>query len=263
MTEKTSSQQRDSECSGSGDLDYPVVRRLGHRLNHLYQWALACADYDDIWDLCCDHGRLGLHLHQALKALESATPSHVHLVDCVPGIIESLSDRYSPLLMDPCLSIHCLDAGDIPLPSNGRQLILIAGIGAGTMVNIVQKIIHRLDVHSVRDTEPNVEFMLSPNFNALELRHFLRQHSFELLKEEFVTDKGQHHEHLHLQYCPNVDGCRTVSPVGSDLWTPWTAEKRQYIKKLMTHYENCVRLGGDLAAQDALDAYRSIITFSE
>lgn len=259
VTKKHSPQQRVAECSSFSDPPYPIVRRLSHRLDHLYQWALAGAGYDDVWDLCCDHGRLGLHLHQVLNEPAKNTPSHIHLVDCVPSIIESLAAKYASLLLNPYLTAHCVDAGDIALPSNGRQLVLIAGIGAGTMADILDKVIRHLDALSVPGAESDIEFMLSPNFNALELRRFLRQQPLELLKEEFVTDKGQHHEHLHLRYCPEVDASRKVTPVGSELWSPLTEEKQTYIEKLTAHYESCVRLGGDLSAQDALAAYRNLL----
>lgn len=256
---KNQSPQPVSNYSVDSDVSCPVIRRLGHRLDHLYQWAIANADYADVWDLCCDHGRLGLHLHQVLNAPTNHSRTRVHLVDCVPSIIESLSAKYSSLLSDSYLSAYCVDAGDISLPSEGRQLILIAGIGAGTMVDIVHKVIRRLGMASSSGAEASVEFMLSPNFNALELRDVLRQQPLELLKEEFVTDKGQHHEHLHLRYNPAVDASRRVTPVGSHLWSPLTKDKQTYLKKLIRHYENCVRLGGDVGAQAALDAYRSIV----
>lgn len=138
-------------------------------------------------------------------------------------------------------------------------MVVLAGIGSGTMTTILKKILHQIDVLERQNSEVNVEFMLSPNLNAFELRSFLRQQSLELIKEEFVTDKGQHHEHLHLRYRADVDQSAKVAPVGLSLWFPLTEEKVRYLKKSLIHYQNCVQLGGDTSAQGAVDAYSDIL----
>lgn len=234
-----------------------VIRRLGNRLRHLYQWTLAAEPYDDIWDVCCDHGHLGLHLHRALRQPVLGPRSHVHLVDCVPNIINALKSQYAPL-MDSQLSVHCLDAGAIPL-RQGRQLVLVAGIGVGTMVTILEKITQQIHEAQVQDSQMHLEFMLSPNLNVLELRHFLRQHPFELLREAFVTDKGRHHEHLHLRYHTSTRDIEKPTPIGKSLWSPLTKEKEDYLKSLIAHYQSRVRMGGDTGARGAVEAYSKVL----
>lgn len=239
--------------SGVKSASQPVVRRLGSRLHHLYQWAQAAGPFADIWDLCCDHGRLGLHLYQAHAAAPESKRCRVHLIDCVPGIIDKLHTRYAPW-MGEYLSIECCDSGDIELPAAGRQLIILAGVGGGTVVDILRRL-----MSDQGDLVSPVEFMLSPNRNAYELRAFLREHPFELIREEFVSEKGWHHEHLHL--CLQEKGAVLERPdlVGSALWNPLTDEKIGYIQTQIGHYRNRVERGGEAGFGVAVDAYRRLL----
>lgn len=257
MTANKSTQYSALQSALSKNPTKPVIRRLSHRLNRLYQWAVA-EGYDDIWDLCCDHGRLGLHLHHAQQASSDMLSSRVHLIDCVPRITDTLITRYAPLLGHH-LTVRCLDAGDIVLPRAGRQLIVLAGVGSGTIAKSLEKIIHQIGTHHRHNYDVSVEFMLSPNLNAFELRGFLRQQPLELLKEEFVAEKGQYHEHLHLRYRADVEESKKVAPIGKSLWFPLTEEKVRYMKKSILHYTNCVRLGGDTSAQRAVDGYSEVL----
>lgn len=232
----------------------PIVRRLSLRLKHLYQWVLDAGDYEEIWDLCCDHGRLGLHLHHAL----SEKPSKIHLIDCVPRIIDILKMRYSALFGSH-LIVDCMDAGDIYLPNSSRQLIILAGIGGETMIDILKKLIPKIQSHNKTAAGSTVELMLSPNSDTFELRRFLRAYPFVLVKEEFVTDKGQHHEHLHFSYHEVGGTVSKTSFVGERLWDPFDQEKKRYVNKLIKHYRNCAQFGNNEEAKIALDAYVKLV----
>lgn len=238
--------------------DQPVFRRLGVRLEHLYRWALAAGHFDEVWDLCCDHGRLGLHLHRALFEQEPACESRVHLVDRVPKIVHELESRYQSLI-SPRLTVRCLDAGDITLPNRGRQLILLAGIGGGTMVNMLTKLFQQIAALTVQTGDAQFDFMLSPNLHMFELRRFLRQQHVELVKEEFVTEKGRSHEHLHLRYCSGVSDSRRVDPVGSEIWLPLSDEKERYLRKLLEHYKTSFQATGSVDAGDAIAEYSEVL----
>lgn len=238
--------------------DQPVVRRLGARLEHLYRWALAAGHFDEVWDLCCDHGRLGLHLHRALLQQGSASKSRVHLVDRVPEIVHELESRYSSLI-SPRLTVRCLDAGDITLPERGRQLILLAGIGGGTVVNMLTKLFQQMAALAVNNPDAGFDIMLSPNLHMFELRRFLRQQNVELIKEEFITEKGRSHEHLHLRYRPGVSEYRRIHPVGEEIWHPLSDEKEHYLRKLLAHYKNCRQINGNVDTVDAIAEYSRVL----
>lgn len=248
------SDQTNPPVSKAAIADKPIVRRLGDRLTHLFTWAIAAGPYDDIWDLCCDHGRLGLHLYDAAELAQS----RVHLVDCVPAIISLLRCRYGALL-GKRLAIECLDAGVITLPPERRQLIVLAGIGGASMVSILEKIVAQVQAHRQQGSTAGVEFLLSPNSKTFALRCFLREHSFELVKEEFVTEKRWHHEHLHLRYHGCDGNFPRTTATGSSLWYPLTMTKKRYISKLIAHYKKCVQLGQEQGAKVAVDAYSALL----
>lgn len=232
----------------------PAVRRLGSRLHHLYQWALAAGPFADIWDLCCDHGRLGLHLYQSHLTEPACARCQVHLVDCVPHIIDDLKNRYAHWEGE-YLAINCRDSGETDLPGGGRQLVMVAGVSGGTIVNIIARLL-RAERHG--RTEP-IEFMLSPNRNAFELRGFLREHNFELLQEEFVTENGWHHEHLHLRLHATGGDFDRPDPVGTRLWHPLTPAKIDYLKSRVVHYRKGAERGGHASARAAMNAYQRLL----
>lgn len=229
----------------------PIVRRLGVRLQHLYHWAEAAGPFADIWDLCCDHGRLGLHIYQAQRGAPPSQRSRVHLNDCVPHIIEKLQHGYAEW-MGEHLSIECRDAGDIVLPESGRQLIVLAGVGGVTIAGILRSLLFRNETQQL----PPIDLLLSPNRHAFDLRLFLREHPFVLLQEAFVTEKGSHHEHLHLRLHASGE---KPSLVGEALWQPLTSDKRDYIKAQIGHYRNRVALGGQGEYQLAVEAYEGLL----
>lgn len=235
-----------------------MVRRLGARLHHLYQWALDHGPYAHIWDLCCDHGRLGLHLHQSLSARDQNHSTHVHLIDCVPSITDILKDRYRHIL-GPTLSVDCVNAGGVVLAHEGRQLLIIAGVGGGTVVDILAELVGPIASLCEQKDHVSFDIILSPNLHTFELRAFLRKHPFELLQEAFVSEKGQHHEHLLLRYQPREEVLHKPSVVGASLWHPLTADKRRYIQRFIKHYRACLHLGGDDGAQRAVDAYSELL----
>lgn len=161
--------------------------------------------------------------------------------------------------MDPQLNITCLDAADIRLPP-GRQLVLVAGVGVGTVMHILEKMTARLDPTRLQRGELILEFMLSPNLNVYELRRFLQKTPFELLNEDFVVDRGRYHEHLHLRYRAHMQGYEKATLVGSHIWSPLSKEKEHHLNTLITHYKNRVRMGGDTGAQHALEAYSKLLS---
>jgi len=231
----------------------PVIRRLGHRLHHIFEWVQQEPAYNDIWDLCCDHGRLGLHLHQRNDG------GCIYLVDRIPSIIEALKSKYT-ILCDGKLFFCLQDAGAIQLTSASRQLIVIAGLGGENIVEILNGIGTRL--HHEQPSPINqsriVDLILSPNSHTFALRRFLARSPFELIKEAFVEDKGHYHEHIFLRLTHNTP--TRHSDVGEEIWQPFTATKRRYIERLIAHYAHVLAFKHNPLAEDAKAAYTSLLT---
>ena len=231
------------------------IRQLGTRLGHLYHWANTGPKYTHIWDLCCDHGRLGLHVFCSAHH----TQAQVHLVDQVSGIMTGLRQQYAAL-NDGRLHFSHQNASTIQLPPNGPQLLLLAGIGGETLIDILRAIFSaHSHTHFGSPQKYGIDFMLSPNSHTYELRHFLRQNPLNLIQEAFVSDKGQHHEHLWLRHTPHPSPSMAISPAGHNLWQPFTQAKSDYLKKLIIHHANCRSRHTAPLATSALAAYQNIL----
>ncbi len=239
--------------------EVPVIRRLGRRLQHLYEWALEAGEFEEVWDLCCDHGRLGLHLHQTYRSLQPPARPRVHLIDRVPKVVNDLELRYWSL-KSAHLRILCADAGQIVLPRRRHQLILLAGIGGDTVAAILQPLLRQIEQQGAAGSGNRFDFLISPNSRVFELRHFLRQHPLELVQEEFVEERGWFHEHLHLRYRSDAQSFERVSAAGTRLWQPLTPEKITCLQRVRAHYLARAKLGGDALAQQAADAYSVLLT---
>lgn len=92
-----------------------------------------------VWDFCCDHGYMGLN------AYESGLFTQVHFVDQVPHIIERLEQRFqSEYFRDDSVSqafFHPRAGGSLEQPVQGS--VVIAGVGAHTILEIVRSLIEK------------------------------------------------------------------------------------------------------------------------
>lgn len=235
-----------------------MIRRLGPRLEHLYHWVTSAGHFSDIWDLCCDHGRLGLHLHQKYSARQDLPRSKIHLVDSVPAIIEKLKRTYA-CIIDDNLIIECRDARSIEWRTDATHLMILAGVGGGTMIDIIKGIISKSSPGGGPFMCARMEFVLSPNRNAFELRRFLCEHNFELIKEEFVTERDWHHEHMHLRFRDSIHFDNRISETGESLWDTVTEEKLNYLRMQIQHYAKRSDLGGHRASGSALAQYTRLL----
>ena len=220
------------------------------------------AVYSDIWDLCCDHGRLGLHLHQQ----PALAQTQLHLIDCVPSIIEQLQLVHGARL-DARLRFACMDAAQIVLPVQGNQALVIAGVGGDTCISILQALLTQIAVMSASSSRQFfTDVYLSPNSGCYELRQFLVRHNAQLLSEEFIRAKGFHHEHIVARFTCNQSedalGAKTefsATPTGVSLWRPFTGDKKMYLQKLLTHHQKVNAYRPELWRTQAIEEYKLLI----
>lgn len=232
------------------------LRRLDGRLQHLYHWACT-QTYDHVWDLCCDHGRLGMHLY-----LGSQGTPQVHLVDSVLSIMAKLKVLFGDV--DPQrLSFTAQDASRIKL-GTGSHLIVIAGVGGDTAQLIIQGLLAGL-----RDAaKTQIRLLISANNRTYDLRKYLHHSVFELQDEAFVREKKYSYEHLNYHFAGDRLGVeknpgkktRIASVAGEKLWQPLCDAKQRYLQKLIMHYERQAEYGHEGNAREAANAYRALLT---
>lgn len=233
----------------------PLLRKLDGRLQHLYQWATGINHYDNIWDLCCDHGRLGLHLHQS----PIHSHSHIHLIDQVPAIIERLQKQCANHPSNR-LSIECLNASEIKLQT-GRHLIILAGIGGKNATEIISTLLKNNLSNTLTTIE--IDLLLSPTNHTYCLRRFLNTSRLKPVKEEFISEKGHDYEHLFYRLDNRHNDAHKAqnhNPAGSLIWQPMTPQKKRYLQKLIKYHQACQYQDPTPATIKALTDYQSAIT---
>lgn len=108
-------------------------------------------DHRPTWDLCCDHGLVGLwawHTHSLPR---------LHFVDRAPGLVDRIEQRLSATFRDDRMVFHSRDAATISfgnVPSN----IFLSGVGFRTSQRILaatckSTTAHRLVVSVHAETE--------------------------------------------------------------------------------------------------------------
>lgn len=219
--------------------------KLSHRLQSISD--LITRPYDHIWDCCCDHGHLGIHLLMAQKA------EHIHFVDIVPDLMAeleaTLTQHFSPDQLanrDNHISqhwhLHCIDVGQLPLNQySERHLVVIAGVGGELTQTLIEAVI---------SNNPNMsfDFLLCPVHQLFELREYLGKGDFSMIDEKLVEENRRFYEILHVSYQPNCSELShtysptdKVSAVGNKIWLANSEQDKlvieQYKQRTLAHYQ--------------------------
>ena len=257
-----------AEASNTSSMALPGLRRLDKRLEAIFQWA-SLSQYDDIYDLCCDHGRLGIHLHRNFPE------ARVHLVDQVPKIIHALKSKFHYLDQNN-IRFTCAKAEALSFDITGRKLFIIAGVGGETAIEILNSLLEKIHnkrrlsgavdtngVNTVSRDLPTIDFIISPNSHVYHLRKYLRLKRLSLVDEAFIQSNGRYHEHLWLKYSTDALGMNSeslpiVSAVGEKIWQLPSAIHKDYIQKLLQHYTRVSQHHACEMSKEALVEYKKL-----
>lgn len=234
--------------------------KLSKRLTQIEN--LITADYDHIWDTCCDHGLLGASLISQQKA------RNIHLVDIVPDLVTTLNAKLIRLFANPYAQrstsrspthwqTHCLDVSELPLHQHtGKHLVIIAGIGGDLMIECVQKII-------AKNPTLTIDFILCPVRQLYTLRQQLIALNAELKDEVLIKENKIFYEILFLSVSPNTtSNIAAVSPTGDRIWQGQTKEEKEiakeYLQLNITHYQKMLRGRVNANTSEVLAAYQAV-----
>jgi len=218
-----------------------VKTRLSKRLKTLFNQVPS--DYDAIWDLCCDHGRLGMAL------LETERAPLVHFNDSVASIMTELEQqllRYGAVNFQ----LHLSPAEQLELPGQGRQLLILAGVGDELSLRIIDALSQQLPASQL-------DWLISPANNLFQVRQALQQRQFGLLDEGLVFDKGRGYEWLYVSQDRQRAGPDIDNP--ATFWDPSDTEHRRHLSKLLQHVRQQQRQPEQLHADAAANAYASLL----
>lgn len=215
--------------------------RLGKRLTALFE--AIPSGYDAIWDLCCDHGRLGMALIETGKAPE------VRFNDCIDSIMTDLEARLIRYGARG-YQLHTVEAEQLQLPRNGYHLLVLAGVGDEMTIRILQSLSHQ--------TAPeHQDWLISPANNLFQVRRWLREQEFGVLDEGLVFENGRGYEWLRVtrdrQRAPN--GIANPAP----FWDARDPAHRRHLAKLIRHANKQRRNPQDTDAEAVLAAYEPLL----
>lgn len=138
---------------------------LAPRLKTIYD---ALLTQEEVWDVCCDHGHVGL------QALQTSEFPQVHFVDQVPHIIESLpafeKAKYHPIPAEE-------------LEQNLSGTVVIAGVGAYTILSIVQ-------AWEAKGILQAKRLILAPQRDP-DLIALQQRPNYKLIRIELVDERGR------------------------------------------------------------------------
>jgi tRNA (adenine22-N1)-methyltransferase len=174
---------------------------LGPRLLHLSSFY---THEQEIWDIGCDHGYLGL----SFLCLE--TVSSVYLVDPSKKVIDQLINKLKDSYITIPNKIKVLNQKGqyLEISKNIKKIIFIAGMGGKEIIDILD---HMKPQLSVEDS-----VIISPHKNILELRKYLLESEFRLKDESVISESGRFYQVLCLSL---FSGHPKVSAFGEKLWS--------------------------------------------
>ena len=104
--------------------------RVSERIRRIVDLTL---DGRPTWDLCCDHGLIGLWAWYQRKLPE------LHFVDRTPALMQQLESRLTRHVGSPSIFFHTVDAAKVSLGATPSNVIL-AGVGFRAADQILSKL---------------------------------------------------------------------------------------------------------------------------
>lgn len=212
--------------------------KLSHRLSNIVK--MITPQYVHVWDCCCDHGLLGAEI------LNQKLATTTHFVDIVPELMQQVEHKlklFYPLTAyatdtRPHWQVHCLDVAQLPLHDyQGRQLVIIAGVGGDLMLQMIQKL---MNAHP----SLSLDFLLCPVHHVAKLRAMLNANHCQLIDEQLVSENRRYYELLYVTRPAtnllNPISAPLISLFGDKIWQSHSAEQsvviERYLKNVLIHY---------------------------
>lgn len=199
--------------------------RLSPRLNTILDFVSRVQQdkpYPCIWDCCCDHGYLGI------KILSENLCEKLIFVDQLPHLIEQLSNKLTPFCVDNerigKYELITADAGDLRFDSQQQHLVILAGVGGETSVEIVT---------SIEEKHPDVQidYIFCPSASHNALREYLAVNDFGLVFETLTCEKQRYYEIMYVKGKAASDELPRVS-LTCTLWEEDNEDHQHYLTKI-------------------------------
>lgn len=186
---------------------------LSKRLKKLYDWSVI-ADRKSIYDLCCDHGHLAYTLWRDKKDTE------VYAVDIAVKVVAKLRQTLGPLTDE---RFHIIEQAGENISFKDDSVIIIAGVGAHTTMNIVD---------AIKASElQKFDLMICCHQNIEVLRDYLQNlDGLGLNKEVLIKEHSQFYEILWLR----SNGSK-IGEVAQSFWGE-SPDAKEYYHRQIKHW---------------------------
>jgi tRNA (adenine22-N1)-methyltransferase len=216
------------------------VLRNSKRINTLID--LVPSSSQVVWDLCCDHGNIGLGIHESNDELG------IIFVDQVDLITKKLQSRLLELNMTN-LKVICKSATDVDYTHSKKSTFLIAGVGGDLAIKIITQI---LRTNSSKDNS----FIVSPHSTVTNVREYLANTELTLNSEILVKDNSKYYEMLLLDFKSE----QKVSKYGRSIWNTLNKEHLEYIDLELKHLSRKLKHNNEAKFKEKYLFYKSLIS---
>lgn len=190
--------------------------KLSLRLQKIIDAALG--NFNAIYDLCCDHGKIGM-------ALSATDPNlKIYLVDQVDSII---NDLYSYIPKKEKIQILKEDCRKLEIYGQ-KNLYIIAGIGGHLAVEIF---------HNIKNQDKDATFLFCLNQSVEDLKEAIQDSGQNLISEEFFIDN----EHGYYLFMTNKSGGSDIQVFYPSLFDFKSSAQKAYVLKLLSYYKTKTR----------------------
>lgn len=173
-------------------------QKLSKRLSTIV--SLAESSGMTFYDICCDHGLIGLSIIVSKKAKKVIFNDQVNL------ICKELEEKIGAYITKVEHSIICTDARLLQLEKTNKKFIAIAGIGGDLLINIVKNLMDQVDENDI--------FLLSPHTKVHKVRKFLIENNFISTKEVLIEENDKFYEVLLVK----KSDITNIELIGDLLW---------------------------------------------
>lgn len=182
---------------------------------------------DVVYDLCCDHGDIGI------SAYESELAKNVYFNDQVADIIKRLKFKITNLYSYIPEGIFFEEKPAQLIKYKNNSTILLVGIGYDTIIKVLEQIPNDSTLIVCSHTKP------------IELRNYLKNR-FKLIDELLIEENAQFYEILKIHRFRGKQ-LQIMGNYQND------AKFSRYLANLKPHYERKAKLGNDAFSKEILN----------
>lgn len=174
-------------------------------------------EYSIVWDLCCDHGKIGMgFLKMGMR---------VHFVDRVSSIIDKLVKELKTTdIPNTHYKVQYHNILRMKDQFDKKDLIILSGIGGYLIEQMLTKL-HHVNFKG--------EILICAHQNVLELRKYLSLTPHTMLDEKLIKENGKFYE-LILLKIGSTDSKQQVQAIGSKMWSSYHEIHDDYIQERLS-----------------------------